>query len=193
MLQFLTTDSKKYSIAEEAQMAIEGGCRWIQITGSLPEGITLKDAVNDTKQLCEENEAFLMVDSDVELANEMRIHGVHLKKGDMQPAMARELLGAHAVIGVDADNAGDILALQGQDIDYAALDFGKLSFDEIAGIIRTVRKEKMDIHIVARGIFSVDNLHDLQKAGISGFAVSTQITDAHDPVKATSDILNAIQ
>lgn len=193
MLQFLTTDSNKYSIAEEAQMAIEGGCRWIQVTESLPDGVTQKDAVNEIRQLCEENEAFLMVDSDVELANEMRIHGVHLKKGGMKPIEAREMLGAHAVIGVDADNAGDILALQGQDIDYAALDFGKLTLDEIAGIVRDVRKEGMDIHIVARGVFSTDDLHNLQKAGISGFAVSAQITDAADPVKATADILNAIQ
>ena len=31
MLQFITHTSDKYSIAEEAQMAIEGGCRWIQL------------------------------------------------------------------------------------------------------------------------------------------------------------------
>ena len=31
MLQFITHPSEKYSIAEEVQMAIEGGCRWIQL------------------------------------------------------------------------------------------------------------------------------------------------------------------
>lgn len=192
MLQYLTTDSKKYSIAEEAQMAIEGGCRWIQITGSLPDGMTMKDAINEVKPLCEENEAFLMIDSDVELANEMRIHGVHLKQGDMKPEIARETLGAHAVIGVDAANAADIIALQGKDIDYAVVDFGELALEDIAAIIKDVRKKNVDIHIVARGVFSGDDLRQLRNAGVSGFAVSTQITDAPDPVKATSDILNSL-
>ena len=31
MLQFITNASDKYSIAEEVQMAIEGGCKWIQL------------------------------------------------------------------------------------------------------------------------------------------------------------------
>ena len=31
MLQFIAQESDKYSIAEEVQMALEGGCRWIQL------------------------------------------------------------------------------------------------------------------------------------------------------------------
>lgn len=189
MLQFLTSKSDRYSIAEEAQMAIEGGCRWIQVTCSLPEGITQKEAVAEIKELCEENEAFLMVDSDVELANEMRIHGVHLRKGDMKPAEARELLGPHAVIGVDADNAEDIISLRGLDIDYAVLDFGKMNLAHIAGIIDAVRASGVDIHIVAQGSFTSDDFKALQKAGVNGFAVSSQITDASDPVAVTADII----
>lgn len=80
MLQFITSTSDKYSIAEEAQMAIEGGCLWIQVSQSLPDGVTQKEVLQELQPVCEENEVFLMADSDVELAKEMRIHGVHLKK-----------------------------------------------------------------------------------------------------------------
>ena len=31
MLQFITNPSDRWSIAEEVRMAIEGGCRWIQL------------------------------------------------------------------------------------------------------------------------------------------------------------------
>lgn len=193
MLQFITSTSDKYSIAEEAQMAIEGGCLWIQVSQSLPDGVTQKEVLQELQPVCEENEVFLMADSDVELAKEMRIHGVHLKKNDMKPAEARELLGPHAVIGVDADTAADIIALRGLDIDYAVLDFDdRHGIPAIREIINDVRKEGVEIHIVARGRFALPEFSELKQAGVNGFAVSRQITDAPDPVAATAEILDAI-
>lgn len=193
MLQFITSTSDKYSIAEEAQMAIEGGCLWIQVSQSLPDGVTQKEVLQELQPVCEENEVFLMADSDVELAKEMRIHGVHLKKDDMKPAEARELLGPHAVIGVDADTAADIIALRGLDIDYAVLDFDdRHGIPTIREIINEVRKEGVEIHIVARGRFALSDFSELKQAGVNGFAVSRQITDTSDPVAATAEILDAI-
>lgn len=193
MLQFITSTSDKYSIAEEAQMAIEGGCLWIQVSQSLPDGVTQKEVLQELQPVCEENEVFLMADSDVELAKEMRIHGVHLKKDDMKPAEARELLGPHAVIGVDADTAADIIALRGLDIDYAVLDFDdRHGIPTIREIVNEVRKEKVEIHIVVRGRFSHSEFSELKQAGVNGFAVSRQITDSPDPVAATAKILDAI-
>lgn len=193
MLQFITSSSDKYSIAEEAQMAIEGGCLWIQVSQSLPDGVTQKEVLQELQPVCEENEVFLMADSDVELAKEMRIHGVHLKKDDMKPAEARELLGPHAVIGVDADTAADIIALRGLDIDYAVLDFDdRHDIPTIREIVNEVRKEKVEIHIVVRGRFLHSEFSELKQAGVNGFAVSRQITDTPAPVAATAEILDAI-
>ncbi|MDE6345447.1 MAG: thiamine phosphate synthase [Muribaculaceae bacterium] len=193
MLQFITSKSDKYSIAEEAQMVIEGGCQWIQVSNSLPEGTTLKETLQELKPVCEENEVFLVVDSDVELAQELRIHGVHLKKSDMKPAEARELLGPHAVIGVDADSAADIIALKGLDIDYAVVDYNDGSSSEaIRKIIDEVRSAGVEIHIVAKGIIPLSELPLLRQAGVNGFALSQQIIDAADPVAATAEILNAL-
>lgn len=173
-------------------MAIEGGCQWIQATNSLPEGTTMKEILTELKPLCEENEAFLMVDSDVELANEMRIHGVHLKKGDMKPAEARELLGPHAVIGVDAANATDIIALRGLDIDYVVLDFDSLGIAGIAAVIKEVKEAGVEIHFVACGDFSDDDFKALQNVGVNGFAVSSRITSASDPVAETAAIIDLL-
>ncbi|MDE6200145.1 MAG: thiamine phosphate synthase [Muribaculaceae bacterium] len=193
MLQFITSKSDKYSIAEEAQMVIEGGCQWIQVSNSLPEGTTLKETLQELKPVCEENEVFLVVDSDVELAQELRIHGVHLKKSDMKPAEARELLGPHAVIGVDADSTADIIALKGLDIDYAVVDYNDGSSSEaIRKIIDEVRSAGVEIHIVAKGIIPLSELPLLRQAGVNGFALSQQIIDAADPVAATAEILNAL-
>lgn len=193
MLQFITSKSDRYSIPEEAQMAIEGGCMWIQVSNSLPEGVSLRDTLMEIQPLCEEHEVFLVVDSDVELAKEMRIHGVHLKKGDMAPAEARELLGPHAVIGVDVTDASDILALKGKDIDYAVFDFaGDDSFKNIEESIKEVKADGFEIHYVVRGDMTIAQMQGLQLIGVNGFAVSKAIVDAPDPVIATSQLLHAL-
>lgn len=91
MLQFITNPSDRYSLLEEAQMAIEGGCRWIQLR--------MKDATDDEVRqvalelipLCKENDTFLIIDDRVELVNELKVSGVHLGKDDMDPLEAREL------------------------------------------------------------------------------------------------------
>lgn len=111
----------------------------------------------------------------------------------MKPVEARELLGPHAVIGVDADTAADIIALRGLDIDYAVLDFDdRHSIPSIREIINEVRKEGVEIHIVARGRFALSDFSELKQAGVNGFAVSRQISDTPDPVAATAEILDAI-
>lgn len=191
MLQFLTHSSEKYSIAEETQMAIEGGCKWIQVTKSINPDCDFKHTILDLKPLCEENDTFLMIDSDVDLANELRIHGVHLRHGDMSPGDARQTLGPHAVIGVDCDNAHEILTLKNLDIDYAAVGpfKQKLSLVDYREIIKKVRELEFDIPIVAYGEISIEDVNPLLDAGVNGFAISLPILTADDPVKATRNYL----
>ena len=192
MLQFITSKSDKYSIKEEVQMAIEGGCLWIQVSKSLPDGVTQKDIIDELRPLCEEKETFLLVDSDVELVKEANIHGVLLKNGDMNPAEAREYLGAEAVIGVEVNNANEILALKGLDIDYVVIDFDKFSISEIQNIIEDANKNGNNIHIVVGGRMEIVEMLSLMQIGVAGFALSEQIIVSPNPVVATKNILTAL-
>ncbi len=67
MLQFITKISDRYSVAEEARMAVEGGCRWIQLSAvsvEHNEGV-LRDVAHSLVALCSENEAFMIIENDV--------------------------------------------------------------------------------------------------------------------------------
>lgn len=192
MLQFITSKSDKYSIKEEVQMAIEGGCLWIQVSKSLPDGVTQKDIIDELRPLCEEKETFLLVDSDVELVKEANIHGVLLKNEDMNPAEAREYLGAEAVIGVEVNNANEILALKGLDIDYVVIDYNKFSISEIQNIIEEANKNGNNIHIVVSGRMEIVEMLSLMQIGVAGFALSEQIIESPNPVIATTNILTAL-
>ena len=83
MLQFISHHSDKYSYLDSIRMALEGGCRWIQLR--------MKDATDDevrpvaiaAQQLCREYGATFIIDDRVELVRQLGADGVHLGKNDM--------------------------------------------------------------------------------------------------------------
>ena len=65
MLQFITHQSDRFSIPEEAQMAIEGGCRWIQLRMKDASDDEVRAVANEIIPLCKENDTFLIIDDRV--------------------------------------------------------------------------------------------------------------------------------
>ena len=99
MLQFITHPSEKYSIIDEVKMALEGGCRWIQLYMKDSPDEEVKKVVEEIIPLCQDAEAILVIDNRVNLTLETKVHGVFLGKAMMPALEARETLGAGAIIG----------------------------------------------------------------------------------------------
>ncbi len=203
MLMFITHPSDRYSIAEEVQMVLEGGCKWIQLR--------LKDATDEEFRqialeiipICRENEAFLVFDDRVELAIEMGVHGVHLGKNDMDPKLARETMGAEAIIGVTANTTEDILSLRGLDVDYVGLGPYRftttkhklspiLGIDGYADIMTNIHDAGVRLPVVAIGGIAIDDIPMLMQTGINGIAVSGSIINADDPVEYTRRVITML-
>lgn len=204
---FITHPSERYTIAEEVQMALEGGCRWIQLR--------LKDLTDDEFRqtalevipLCKEHEAILVFDDRVALAIEMGpmgVAGVHLGKEDMHPAQARELMGPEAIIGVTANTAADIIRYRGLDIDYVGLGpyrhtttKAKLSpilgLEGYTAVVAEVRAAGVELPIVAIGGIGLDDVDPLMATGVNGIAVSGAIINAPDPVERTRQLIGALE
>ena len=108
-LQFITHQTERYSYLESARMALEGGCKWIQLR--------MKDALLEEveavalqlKPLCKEHEAILILDDHVELAKKLEVDGVHLGKKDMPIDQARQILGEAFIIGGTANTFEDVV------------------------------------------------------------------------------------
>lgn len=204
MLQFITHPSEIYSIPEEVQMALEGGCRWIQLRLKDSSDEEFREIALEVIPLCREYSAFLVIDDRVELARELGVHGVHLGKEDMSPREARELLGPEAIIGVTANTAADILALQGLDVDYVGLGPYRytttkqklapvLGIDGYRDIIAEVRREGIDLPIVAIGGIEIGDIEQLMSARVNGVAMSGAIINAQDPAAYTSEVMELLK
>lgn len=200
---FITHPSDRYSIAEEVQMALEGGCKWIQLRMKDASDEEFRQTALEIIPLCKENEAFLVFDDRVELAMEMGVHGVHLGKNDMDPLQAREIMGAEAIIGVTANTADDIIRLKGWDVDYVGLGPYRytstkknlsplLGTDGYMDVVNKAREADVLLPIVAIGGISIEDIPAIMSTGVNGIAVSGSIINAQDPVDYTRRILSAL-
>ncbi len=198
MLQFITHPSEKYSIAEEVQMAIEGGCRWIQLRMKDASDEEVRNVALEIIPMCQETDTFLIIDDRVELVNELRVSGVHLGKEDMDPMQAREILGPHAIIGVTANTAADIIKFKGKDVDYVGLGpfrftttkknlAPEIGLEGYTEIVKDVRAAGVELPIVAIGGITEDDVKPLMATGVNGIAMSGAIIGADDPMLYTSD------
>lgn len=82
-LQFITHQTERYSYLESARMALEGGCKWIQLRMKEAPLEEVEAVALQLKPLCKEHEAILVLDDHVELARKLEVDGVHLGKKDM--------------------------------------------------------------------------------------------------------------
>ncbi|MDE6160168.1 MAG: thiamine phosphate synthase [Muribaculaceae bacterium] len=192
MLQFIATINDRFSVAELTQMAIEGGCHWVEL--DLP-GVSddfLRATALELKNLCQETGTFLTIANRPDMAREAGLHGVQLR-GSLaaQAAVLREEFGAEAIIGIEAANAADILNVRNLDIDYATLP-ANMPLEEVEKTVAAVRASEVQLPIVARGEFTPDEAITAIVAGASGVAVSDAISFASDPVEATRLLIDAL-
>lgn len=218
MLQYITDDRSPISIADQARLAIEGGCRWIQLAvrgsktivenlsdgsklidiepADKPAETDLKAYVEEITPLCKETESFLVIEDDVDLVDEVRVHGVFLSDKSREiVAATRERLGAHAIIGVAVDSVEDALSLKGLDIDYVTfrLPVTDDTADRMAAIVKEIRDAGIDFHIVAEGEFPSEMLPKLLAAGAAGVAMSERISRSDNPKAVTAEIIGNLK
>ena len=201
MLQFVIKSTRQASVPELAHMAMEGGCRWIQISDQAagerePRTKALSEELIPD---CEAHETFLIIENNVDLVEELKVHGVFLRDCNRSTVLAaRERLGAEAVIGVQARDIDEIAALHGLDVDYVMVPVPEgLDPEGIRGfydtIIRQAAERAVVFHIVAEGDFTPDNICIPLEAGCAGVAVSSTISDSANPTLTTTALLERLE
>lgn len=192
MLQFIATENDKYSLAEQMQMAIEGGCTWVEISLPQADDAYIREIATDIISLCKESSTILTIEDRPELAKELGVHGVYLTHGRHAAAQVRETLGPEAIIGVEVTSTEPIAGLAAADIDYLVVKVGK-DREKAAKLIADIRATGTEIAIVARGDFDLDDLKDGVPCGADGIATGKYITKADEPVDYTEKMLAALK
>ena len=118
-LQFITHHNDRYSYIDSARIALEGGCRWIQLRMKEASEELFEETALAVQSMCREHGATFIIDDNVALTKRIGADGVHLGKRDMPIAEARKILGDDFIIGGTVNTFEDIEAtLRGATPDY---------------------------------------------------------------------------
>ena len=202
-LQFITHYTDRYSYTDSARMALEGGCRWIQLRMKDATSEEREQAALLTQQLCRRYGATFIIDDDVDLVKKIGADGVHLGKNDLPIAEARRRLGPGFLIGGTANTFADVQAHAAAGADYIGCGpfrytTTKKNLSPILGlegyrdIVRQMREADIRLPIVAIGGITAADIPSLLATGVTGIALSGTILRAEDPVAETSSIISTI-
>ena len=200
MIQFISHHNERFSYLDGIRLALEGGCRWIQLRMKGAPDEEARDAALQAQALCQEHHATFIIDDRVALAREIHADGVHLGKKDMPVTEARQILGRQAIIGGTANTIDDIKRLCRDGADYIGcgpfrFTTTKEGLSPILGLdgYRTIMREmgQLGLHtpLVAIGGITAADIPDLMATGISGIAISGAVLSADDPAAEMGRLL----
>ncbi len=203
-LQFITHYNKEYSYIDSARIALQGGCKWIQLRMKDADEALLESTALIVQSMCKEYGATFIIDDNVMLVKKLKADGVHLGKNDMSIADARKILGKQYIIGSTVNSFDDILnCLSAATPDY----FGcgpfrftstkknlapMLGYDGYRAIIDRMKESNISIPLVAIGGIAKDDIATLLQNGVNGIALSSSVLMASNPVEEMREICNKI-
>lgn len=199
-IQFITHETGSISYVEGARMALEGGCKWIQLRMKDASDDEVRKAAAEIQPMCKEHEAVFLLDDRVELAKELHADGVHLGKNDMPIDEARRILGEEYIIGGTANTFEDIQRIAAQGADYIGcgpfrFTTTKKNLAPVLGvegyrdIIAKMRNAGINIPMVAIGGITPDDIDEILATGVQGIAVSGTVLNADAPVAMMKSLL----
>ena len=192
-VQFITHRNERFGYVDGARMALEGGCKWIQLRMKGATDDEVRAAAKAIQPLCKRHEAVFVIDDRVALAKELGADGVHLGKNDMPVGEARLILGEQAIIGGTANTFEDIELLYRQGADYIGCGPFRftttkqnlapvLGLDGYFTITNRMRAAGIMLPVVAIGGIRFEDIPDIMRTGVRGIAVSGAVLGAPDPV-----------
>ena len=203
MLQYISHFTPQISYAEGIRMALEGGCRWIQLRMKDAPAEEIIACAEEVLPLCRRHGAKFLLDDHVELVRQLGADGVHLGKNDMPVDEARKILGPDIIIGGTANTIEDIISLDKHGADYIGCGPFRftttkknlspiLGLDGYKSIVLKMKELGIDLPIVAIGGITVEDIPAVMGTGVSGIALSGAILGAPDPVEMTARIIETI-
>lgn len=204
MIQFITHSNSRYGYVEGARLALEGGCRWIQLRMKDAEEAEFFSAAKQIAAMCKEYGATFLLDDHVEWVEQTGADGVHLGKNDMPVDEARKILGADRIIGGTANTFEDVECLWRQGANYIGcgpyrFTTTKKNLSPVLGlegyrsIIGQMKEHGINLPVVAIGGILQPDIKDVMATGVSGIAVSGAVLNAENPAEEMKRFVDSLQ
>ena len=203
MIQFITHSNNRYGYVDGARLALEGGCRWVQLRMKEATEAEFMAAAAEIGRLCKEHGATFVLDDHVEWVEKTGADGVHLGKNDMPIDEARKILGSDKIIGGTANTFEDVERLYRLGADYIGcgpfrFTTTKKNLSPVLGlegyqhIVDQMKSHGINLPIVAIGGILESDIKSILATGVSGIAVSGGILNAENPAEEMQRFLKLV-
>lgn len=203
MIQFITHSNNRYGYVDGARLALEGGCRWVQLRMKEATEVEFMAAAAEIGRLCKEHGATFVLDDHVEWVEKTGADGVHLGKNDMPIDEARKILGNDKIIGGTANTFEDVERLYRQGANYIGcgpfhFTTTKKNLSPVLGlegyqhIVDQMKSHGINLPIVAIGGILESDIKSILATGVSGIAVSGGILNAENPAEEMQRFLKLV-
>ena len=203
MLQFITHFNYRWSHLDSVRLALEGGCRWIQLRMKDASPDQIRPVAIQAMQMCRDAGATFIIDDQVELVAELGADGVHLGRNDMPTDQARAFLGKDFIIGGTANTLDDVRNHWKNGVDYIGcgpfrFTTTKKGLSPVLGlegyetIVSGMKREGMDIPIVAIGGITAADIPAIMATGVNGIALSGTVLSAPSPSSEMARLLSLL-
>jgi thiamine-phosphate pyrophosphorylase len=196
----LVTDSalaNGRSLAGIVAAAVNGGVTMVQLREKTASTRAFIEQARVLKRLLAPLRVPLLVNDRIDVALAAGADGAHVGQQDMPVALARQLLGPAAIIGLSITELGQVRDWDVELADYLGVGpiFAQLTkldatpplgLDGLAEVRRATGKP-----IVAIGGVSAANADAVRSAGADGIAVVSAIMGADDPGAAAAALVSA--
>jgi thiamin-phosphate kinase len=191
---FITDDSwPDFSPVEQVKVAVKAGATMIQYRNKAFSPRCYEEVIA-IRDICKSNNVLFVVNDDIVLAKAVMADGVHVGQEDENPAVARSILGTHAIVGVSVSTMEELKKTDISPCDYIGVgpvfqtgtkkDAKKaIGLDGLARVVKA-----SPLPVVAIGGINEKNAHLCFEHGVSGVSLISAISRSNDPVKSANEL-----
>ncbi|WP_298486296.1 thiamine phosphate synthase [uncultured Maribacter sp.] len=183
---------------ENIQKACQSGAELVQLRLKNVSKKKILKAAEQAREITSHFQTRLIINDHYKIAKKVKADGAHLGKEDTCPKEARKHLYSWQIIGGTANILQDCEALIEKEVDYIGLGpyrftttkknlspvLGILGYQGILDVLKT------NTPIIAIGGILVDDVKEILETGISGIAISGEITQDFNKIGEFHKLLN---
>lgn len=198
-LHYISQGNSPKQHLENIQNACTSGAELVQLgLKSISEKSFLKLA-QEAREITAHFQTRLIISHHYKIAKEVKADGAYLDQTDSCPTIVRKYLYTWQTIGAAANTLQECETLIAKDVDYISLSpfrstASKDNFSTVLGLngyTAIIEALHTETPILGAGGITTEDVTDILKTGISGIAVSEEITRNFNTIRAFNQLLNA--
>ncbi|MDO7172111.1 thiamine phosphate synthase [Mariniflexile sp. AS56] len=198
-LHYISQGSTPKEHLDNIQKACTSGAELVQLRlKNVSEKKILKLA-KEVRDITSHFQTRLIINDHYKIAKEVKADGVHLGKTDICPSIARKHLYTWQIIGGTANTLQDCEALIEKQVDYIGLGPFKFTTTKehlspvlgLNGYAAIIDALKTETPIIGVGGITLEDVTAILETGISGVAVSGEITHDFNKIRTFNELLKA--